>query len=359
MLIRKILYIINIIASLLLAATYIPAFIPQDIVPSVSLLGYAYPLLLAVNIVFIIIWLFVKPRHVLLPLAFILIRFSYVPRLINFSASGKDKDLTVLTYNVNDFRHNMDKFDVKRIGQIQDSIIEYVKRTQADVVCYQDCTLNFKQRKGFHEQMTDSLGYNHFYAAGVQASRNNNCIIYSKYPITNAGSVLPGDANQHSYIFADVQTPVQKVRIYNMHLASYMLGVQEQSDYSAIIKGKVSDTASRNIVHKLLSANKRRAKQVRRIIPAVENSAMPVIVAGDFNDHPFSNTYRRFSKLYKDAFTAKGNGIGRSYNGVFPAYRIDYIFYKQSRLEAVEYISEPLDLSDHYPVLVKFKIKKQ
>ena len=358
-LLRKILYIISLCCALLLGLTYIPAFIPQDIFSKLSLLGYLYPFLLIINAVFILIWLFVKPRHILIPLFFILIRFNYVPRLVNVHSSSEGGELKVMTYNVKDFIHKMEKRDAVLIGQRQDSILAFIASSDPQVICLQDYDVNITWKKGFHNYLVDTFGYNHFYYYNIKRKNINNCAIYSKYPITQAGSVLPDDAKNYSYIFADIKTPVNTVRVYNLHLESYKLGEQEKSDYTQIMHGKVSDTASKNIINKLLTANKQRAKQIKEIIPEIERQQKAVIVCGDFNDHPFSNTYKRFNDILTDAFVSCASGIGRTYNGVFPAYRIDYIWYEKSRLEAVNYASEALDLSDHYPVTVTFNIKRQ
>ena len=359
MLIRKVLYIINIVCALILACTYIPAFVAQDIFSSLSLLGYLYPFFLVINVCFIILWLFIKPRHIILPLLVIALRFDYVKRLFAFHAEGGQGDIKVLTYNLKDFAHKNEAYDLKQVGRLQDSVIEYIASTGADIVCFQDYDSDITWHGGFHACMVDSLGYNHFYYYNIKSRNVSNCAVYSKYPVTDAGSVLPDNGRNYMYIYADIKTPVQTVRVYNIHLASYMLGQREQADYSAMMKGRISDSAGRNIIRKLLVANKARAGQIRELLPLLKNSVKPVIIAGDFNDHPFSNTYRKFAKEYSDAFVTAGRGLGRTYNGVFPAYRIDYIFYKKSRLEAVGYESPALDYSDHYPVLVTFKIKRQ
>ncbi|MBR1769070.1 MAG: hypothetical protein IJ748_01275, partial [Bacteroidales bacterium] len=66
---------------------------------------------------------------------------------------------------------------------------------------------------------------------------------------------------------------------------------------------------------------------------------------------------RIFNLKLSDSFVSKGKGLGRTYNGVFPAYRIDYVFYKKEGFKIKEYSSPALDFSDHYPVLVRFSLK--
>lgn len=360
LILRKILYIINILLALALCLTYLSAYVPQNIFAKVSLLGYWYPFLLLANIVFIVIWLFLKPRHILLSLIVILIRVDYVPRLVNFERPDKQGEISILTYNVKEFRHNMDNFyDAQQSLDLQDSILNYIGSTKANIVCLQDYSINIKTKNSFHTKMVDSLGYNHFYYAHIGSSTINNCAIYTKYPITNAGMIMPEDSNNYEFIFADIKTPKRVIRVMNIHLASYMLGPKEKSEYAKITKGKISDTASRHIVSKLLSANRKRAYQVKALMSNLSQSQRPTLLVGDFNDHPFSYTYSQTTKTLKDAFLSKGRGIGKTYNGIFPAYRIDYVLYDKDRFKAKTYQSAALDFSDHYPVFVTLDLVTQ
>ncbi len=359
LIIRKILYVLNIIFALLLLLSYTSAFVPQDIFTKVSLFGYMYPFLLAINIVFVIVWLFLKPKHILLSLIVIGIRFDYVGRLVNYSPKQEDGDLKLLTYNVHDFVHGREEGTYLGLNQLTDSIVNYIATMDADVVCLQDYDVNTTWKHGIHQQLTDSLDYTNFYYYNIKSIIADNVAIYSKFPIIDAGSVMEDSNEKECLIYADIKTKVGIVRVYNLHLKSYMLGAKEKSDYKEIVKGKISDTASKNIINKLLVANKYRAFQIRHIIKEIEKQQKPIIICGDFNDHPFSNTYKKFSKSFSDSFVAKGNGLGASYNGVFPAYRIDYIWYNKNRLECVGYSSQRLDFSDHYPIVSTFKIKRQ
>ncbi len=339
--------------------TYIPAFISQDIFTKVSLLGYLYPLLLVTNCVFVIIWIFLKPRHILLPLIAIIIRFDYITRLVNINSYDEGGVLKVLTYNVHDFVHGNENDNFLGTVTLQDSILNYISNSQAHILCLQDYDVNITWEKGFHKFLTDSLGYTHFYFYYVGDEYVSNCCIYSKFPITDAGSAMENDSKRHYLLYSDIRTPWQTVRIYNFHLISYMLGDKEKSAYKSILNGNITNEASKSLISKITTANKIRAKQIKQIIPEIEKQQKPVIVCGDFNDHPFSNTYHRFSKILSDSFTKKGNGIGKTYNGIFPAYRIDYIWYDKSRLECINYKCDYKDFSDHYPVTATFNIKKQ
>ena len=57
-----------------------------------------------------------------------------------------------------------------------------------------------------------------------------------------------------------------------------------------------------------------------------------------------------------DCFIEKGRGLGNTYIGEFPSFRIDYIFHTPG-IETVSYNRGEVTLSDHYPVMSKMRIK--
>jgi len=75
----------------------------------------------------------------------------------------------------------------------------------------------------------------------------------------------------------------------------------------------------------------------------------PYIVSGDFNDTPSSFAVNQMAKGLKNVYREKGSGFGRTYNGDFPNFQIDYIMTSpQFDIEDYQIIEKKL--SDHYPV---------
>ena len=75
----------------------------------------------------------------------------------------------------------------------------------------------------------------------------------------------------------------------------------------------------------------------------------PYIISGDFNDTPASYSVNQMAKGLKNAFREKGTGFGRTYNGSFPNYQIDYIM-ASPQFDVASYQITERKLSDHYPV---------
>jgi endonuclease/exonuclease/phosphatase family metal-dependent hydrolase len=110
----------------------------------------------------------------------------------------------------------------------------------------------------------------------------------------------------------------------------------------------------KDISFRFRDALKKRAKQVEIVTNHILNSPYPVIVCGDFNDSPISYNYRQMRRNLNDAFIEAGAGVGHTYKGFFPSFRIDYILYNQE-FKATSYSSPRIVFSDHYPVVATLR----
>jgi endonuclease/exonuclease/phosphatase family metal-dependent hydrolase len=87
-------------------------------------------------------------------------------------------------------------------------------------------------------------------------------------------------------------------------------------------------------------------------------SPHPILFCGDLNDIPNSYTYRTIKGNMQDAFLKKGFGIGRTYSGLSPTLRIDYIFAdKNFRIKQFNRIVK--NLSDHYMLVADVELKSK
>jgi endonuclease/exonuclease/phosphatase family metal-dependent hydrolase len=93
----------------------------------------------------------------------------------------------------------------------------------------------------------------------------------------------------------------------------------------------------------------KRSEQVFKIKDHANACQCPYVISGDFNDTPTSFAVNEMSKGMKNAFTEKGSGFGRTYNGSFPNYQIDYIL-ATPQFDVRDYDIIEKRLSDHYPV---------
>ena len=115
---------------------------------------------------------------------------------------------------------------------------------------------------------------------------------------------------------------------------------------------------SRKIVGRLKRAFIKRAEQVDSVARSMSQAPYPVIVCGDFNDTPVSYAYNTLSKKLTDTFLESGTGWGKTYIGVFPSYRIDYILHSKY-FQSYEFTTHKEKLSDHYAISCKIVPQKK
>ena len=88
----------------------------------------------------------------------------------------------------------------------------------------------------------------------------------------------------------------------------------------------------------------------------MNNCDIPFVIAGDFNDTPASYAVTKITDSLNNAFIQKGQGLGRTYNGKFPNFQIDYIATSKD-FEVENYHIIKAKLSDHFPVRSDLSLK--
>lgn len=352
----------NFVAILFLLVSFIiPQFKPSSI-GYLALLGLGFPVILLINILFITFWLFRRPRFIILSGLAILIGLPVVTDFFRFSlgedAVDEEDDLIeVMTFNA----HLFGVYDKENSTEKRDEIFEILKGESPDIICFQeffhsdrkgyfttkDSLLKFLPTKYYHERYTHAVnGRNYFGVA-----------LFSKYKIINKG-FIPFESDVNNFcIYADVVIKKDTVRVYNAHLQSIRF---KPEDYAFVEDNKNQEelkTGITRIAQRLKIAFQKRQTQVEKVAESIKICRYPVILCGDFNDTPVSYTYDTFSDLLKDSFSEQGSGIGNTYNGAFPSFRIDYIFHSDT-LQTDYYRTIKEDVSDHYPVVAGMHFKQ-
>jgi endonuclease/exonuclease/phosphatase family metal-dependent hydrolase len=353
--------LLNGVAVLSLLLAYAAAAFTPETMGYFSLFGLAYPFSLLANLVFIFYWYFKKRRYALISLSFIMLGVNHLTAFFQISTSGSvDQDahqIKVMTYNV----HVFDVFDKKEGAATRDAIYDLLHREQADVVCFQefyqseksktyptrDTLIEFLPSKYYHERYTHAIGGQQYF--GV--------VTLSKYPIVRKGYVPFATDVNNFCIYIDIVKDDDTIRVYNAHLQSIRF---KKEDYD-LANGKTDqseiDDASKRIARRLKSAFVKRQEQVDRIAASLRACPHPSILCGDFNDPPVSYTYCTLTERMEDSFRSCGNGIGNTYIGAFPSFRIDYILHSPT-LETIAYETLSEKLSDHHAVTATIQWKR-
>jgi endonuclease/exonuclease/phosphatase family metal-dependent hydrolase len=92
------------------------------------------------------------------------------------------------------------------------------------------------------------------------------------------------------------------------------------------------------------------------IASLLADSPYPVILAADLNDVPNSYTYFTVRGTLQDAFLQQGYGLGRTFRGLSPTLRIDYILADR-RFAVQQFKRVKKDYSDHYMLVTDLQLQ--
>lgn len=280
----------------------------------------------------------------LISLISVLLGFGFISRYIQLRGKKiEEGDIKVVSYNVQHFYGeggNNQKENAEKI-------VSFIDKLDADIVCFQESRL--RKNSIFNlEKTVKSLGsIKHYQFA--RSSTTYGSVTMTRFPILNMGEIR-FENSRNITIYTDVLIQNDTVRIFNVHLQSYQI---DPSRYPIIDSPGISEEEDlrdlREMGSKFKKAVQLRAKQVREIRKFIDKSPYHVIVCGDFNDTPASFSYRKIRGGLNDAFVSSGEGIGRTYVGKLPSFRIDYIFYSEG-FQTFNFQTYDFRMSDHLPV---------
>lgn len=335
--------IITIAAMIGLLGSYTSPYVNPNVFYPSSLLGLAYHYLLIANIILFLYWLIRWKKMAIF--SFLVIASGYPFITTYYALNPKTTvdtpyDLSVLTYNI----CQMNASNWMQEKDTPKQIMDYINNSGADIVCIQE----FPARDASFQKFP---GYKYRY-------RNKDVALISRYPIVKKGKIEFGPGNAAAGIYADIDVKGDTIRVYALHLESYRLGNNEKKIYKDLTSGNTENATQgvKKISSRLVHANRNRANQAIKVKSHVQQSPYPVIICGDFNDTPLSYAYHTLSTGMTDSFTEKGRGLGNTYIGEFPSFRIDHILHTPS-FRTASYTRDSVKYSDHYPVLSKLKFK--
>lgn len=353
--------LMNIMAALFLLFSYISTYISPAFHWVFGFITLAYPLILFGNILFLLYWPFFRWKLIFISGLTILAGFSQFSATIHPGLPGTEKKpeggIKIMSYNVRLF----DLYNWSHNLRTRNLIFNLLKQESPDIICFQE--FYYSDAGDFRNldtliQFQPAVNYHIGILKTLRNTDHWGIATFSRYPIINKGSIVFNNANSETFntcIYTDVVLPENDtVRIYNVHFQSIQF---DYEDYKFIENPQKSDEekqleSSKKILRRLKYAFEKRANQAEIVSRHVRSSPYPVLVCGDFNDPPVSYTYRQIADRNDllDAFTESGYGIGNTYAGTFPSYRIDYILHHKN-FSSAGYRTIRQKLSDHYPIV--------
>jgi endonuclease/exonuclease/phosphatase family metal-dependent hydrolase len=365
----KIFFIFNLAFIISLVLSYLAAYISPDKFWPIAFFGLAYPVIFLANIAFLVFWLIFRKKYALIVAVFLLLGFNDFIKFVQSSKKYELKELAgafkVISFNVRDFDiYNYGKHWTYNFTN-RNKIFKFLKKEQPDILCFQeyvnDVTGGFKTT----DTLVKFLNAKNKYLVYTVNSRNLNYFgigIYTKYPIIDTGKIEFKTISGNICIYTDIKINSDTVRVYDVHFESIRLKPEDYifSELSKKDNNKNADLRIRS--ERILSRIKRafiaRASEVRLVAESIKKCPYPVILCSDFNDTPTSYAYHTIASVLSDAFMESGNGIGQTYAGVYPSFRIDYIMHSKE-FKAYNFETVEEEMSDHYPVKCFLKLNKE
>ena len=251
--------------------------------------------------------------------------FSFL-LLFSITVGAQKPTLRVLTYNV----HHCNPPSVP--GKIDmEAIVKAINDAKPDLVALQEIDV-FTTRSGTTLHQARELGrltgmYSFFVKAIDYGGGEYGIAILSKYPLVDSfASALPMIEGSGGEPRAIATVTV------------------------ALAKGKKIKFACTHLDLK----PENRLLQVQQIKSLLMDEKLPVILAGDFNDEPASETIRYMDGFLKRSCT---ENCGLTFPEINPNKVIDFIMFTPSRFTVKSHrvINEPY-ASDHLPVITELNL---
>lgn len=323
-------------------------------------IGIAFPYIALSMIGWIIFWLFTKRKYALMLLLIFCLGYKQLAVIFSFNSNTLFKpekenyNIRVISWNIGNLSGRPQNTKQKR-NSVED-IVAFINKQNADVVClqeFEDC------RNGCKSVELLKKKYPHCYfpswVIGKYKHGSGN-VIFSKNPIVATDSV--SYQNGENIITASIAFENDTIAFYTTHLDSYRFSKQEFKEIDAV--GKDENLSKKNvkgIFTKLKNTFKTHAEQAEVITQFMSQATQPVIFCADLNEIPNNNTYWKVKGEKQDAFLQKGFGLGKTFNSLSPALRIDYIM-PDNNFSVTQFDVKDEAMSDHSLLVCDLVLKK-
>lgn len=302
----------------------------------------------------------------LLTIAILNVKYEIFALNIPHEVEKEEGSFRVMTYNIYGSGEN-----VKDVEEFKRGLIAEIEKQDPDVLCMQE------MEPALFKQMSNSLDSLFGYTVSMAIKKNPlRYTIYSKKPLRNfkqykcvteidtvgleeiIQAEIKGLSRKMPVHSAEIEVePGKWITLFACHLRSsaYSTARRMMDDDS-----KWSDGLPL-YYHNYLLGKKIRNWEVDNLRPyldSLNNASVPVIIAGDLNDWSGSYCLETLKHgILKDAWWEGGFGFGKTYDAWHLRLRLDHILYSPHfELQGVHV--EKSELSDHYPLIADFNVKK-
>ena len=315
--------------------------------PVLSCTGLFFPILLLINLLFLLVWALVRLRLIIIPVLGFLLCYhplqTYLPMHF-LSQPSVEGSLKILSFNVRDFEVGREE------GQRTHPASQYIIDSEADIVCLQEVVIG----NSYLIPALDAYPWK----TDMPGDSYGGLVVLSKYPIVKKERIpYPSEGNLSMAVTIDIDG--EEVTVVNNHFQTSGLSIDDKKVFNDMMSGgkrKELQTESRHLLSILGKSAGKRSVQIDKVAAYVrEHQDKPLILCGDFNETPVSYSHETFSKLLTDCYVTTGNGVGWSYNSNRIHVRIDNVFCSNHWQPLKCEIDAKIHASDHFPIICCLK----
>ena len=328
---------------------YISVFISPEYIWLMGFFSLAIPAIILIHIFLLILNIKRLKRAFFLHLIAIIIGFAFIKVSYSISRNLDGGKLKVLSYNVRVFNNYAHLRNEEFISSKK--MIGWSVENDAHIKCFQEYYHNESSDVFDIERKLSSAGWNNKHCKIVLRDRSGSefgIAIYSKLPIINAGEVRSESDEFLNSIYVDVISNNDTIRIYNTHLESMSIDVENVLNTDRLAKS-YKDTG-----YRLRSGFVSRSRQVKALVESIQECKHKIILCGDLNELPYSYPYFSLRGVLNNAFEKAGNGFGFTYNGKLFFLRIDNQFFSKDMTIHNFMTHRNIDYSDHFPLMASY-----
>lgn len=233
----------------------------------------------------------------------------------------------VMSYNIHHGEGMDGRIDINRIAEL-------IKAENADIVALQEVDRGVLRsgRRDLTEELAKLTGMSCFFSNNIhyQGGEYGNAVL-TRFPIlhmTNVHYKMLQPDEQRGVIQMVMMVKGKRVLFLNTHL----------------------DYRDNNEAERLLHV-----ATMKQMTNGFGN--IPVIICGDFNSTPDSDTHKEMEKFTRDSWELAGSGEGLTIPPDRPVKRIDYIWVSDG-VKPLSVWVPATQASDHLPVMGEFRLSK-
>lgn len=348
---RKILFAINVIIAIALAATAYAGVMNPVSYHYLSLIGFAFPVMALADALFIPLWLIIDRPKTLLPLAALAIVWSplreYAP--VNIDREPPKGSIKVMTYNTLGMGMELATPEER---ERPSKVLDYIIHSEADIICLQEYSYLAGQDSLWN--IVDSI-YAHrdtIVTNAVCTSVSETVAIFSKFPIIRKEHIpIYTRGNSLGAFVLDIGG--KEVHVVNAHLETVGLSYADKALIDSIKRMEMPVReimpAAKRIVRKVKASAALRSPQADAVYAYISvHQGRSMIVCGDFNDHPLSYVHQTIQSSLTDCHRTAGLGPDFTYPTM--KVRIDNILCSRHWKPYRCRVDRSITASDHYPM---------